>query len=90
MGNFEGENDWELAEIKFLNTKHEEEAFPDVQLLVLEDRADVITMRAKKGECGALMVDREPSHDVFMFDSDPHKHKKTDCKSDTDMHFPNK
>ena len=45
-------------------------------------------MKTKKGEHGALMVDREPLFDVFMFDSDPPKCIKTDCKSDTDMHFP--
>ena len=44
----ECENDWELGEMKFLNTQHEEEASPEVQHLVLEDRAEVITMKAKK------------------------------------------
>ena len=85
---FEGENDWELAEIEHTNAQQQEEAFQDVAQLVQADREDLVTLNVGKGKYGALMVDREgPPFDIFMFDSDPYKFTTEGCKSDSDMHF---
>ena len=83
---FQGENDWEIAEIKFMEG-HEEEVMKELPSMVLKDLTTSVGMLVEVGSFGVLNVDEDKPYVLVQFCSKPYILEDKLDGDDTDQIF---